>query len=194
MRKELFPASLLAATALAAARLAWGQTIPCTPGQPASSNGVFCMAASQISSGGGCTKDSDHPGCTDSVGLRLTSVIGDFNQPLHGGDLKLWTGVVASVAPATADTSAVHAFPTPFIPSKGHTGITFSDLPAQVTIKIYTLSGHLVKTFNKSDPSDRLVWSPVANEQGSTLASGVYIFIVTQAGGGQKKGKIMIIR
>jgi len=52
----------------------------------------------------------------------------------------------------------------------------------------------LVKTLSKSDSSDRLVWSPVANEQGSTLASGVYVFIVTQPGVSQKKGKIMIIR
>jgi|GEM_PF-3029580 len=194
MRKNLFLASLLAA---AAARLAWGQA-SCTPGLPASSDGTLCMAEDTISAAsGGCMKDPLHnDNCATKAGMQLVSTMGKFNAPMAGGTLKLWPGVLAAVAVAAIDTSYAHAFPTPFVPSQGHTKITFSDLPPDVTIKVYTLSGHLVKTFTKSDSSDRLTWSPVANEQGSSLASGVYLFIVTQTGGGssQKKGKIMIIR
>jgi hypothetical protein len=193
MKRFFFLAYFLTATT-AAARLAWSQTNSCTQGQPAGGN--LCLAETAVNAGGSCMKDTAHPDptCSSTLGLKLVSAIGRFSTPMSGGALKLWPGVIAAVIPAAVDVSAAHAFPTPFMPSQGHTNITFSALPADVTIKIFTVSGHLVKTLTKSDPSDRLVWSPVANEQGSNLASGVYIFIVTASGGGQKKGKIMIIR
>jgi hypothetical protein len=192
MRKELFLAALLAA---AAARPAWGQAVNCTPGLPASPDGTICMAEDAISAGGACMKDSLHnDNCATKLGMKLTFLMGKFSQPLSGGGLQLWPGVLAAVKVAAADTSYSHPFPTPFMPSQGNDRITFSSLPPEVIIKIYTLSGHLVKTLTKSDPSDRLVWMPVANEQGSTLASGVYLFIIKQVGATEKKGKLMIIR
>ena len=190
MRKHLFLASLLAA---AAARLAWGEG--CTTGLPASADGSLCMAESAISGGGACMKDPAHAdNCSSNMGIQLTSLMGRFSQPMAGGSLSLWPGVLAAVKVAATDTRFSHAFPTPFIPSQGHTRITFSSLPPEVTIKVYTLSGHLVKVLNKSDSTDRLIWSPVSNEQGSTLASGVYMFIIKQPGGSEKRGKLMIIR
>ena len=200
MRKG-FPIATFLAVAAAAARLAWGQTTyNCTQNQPSAtlSDGTFvCLAETAINPGGICMKDSapaHADNCATTAGLMLTGELGKFSAAMTGGALQLWPGVVASLTVATTDTSASHAFPTPFIPSQGHTMITFSALPAQVTIQIYTLSGHLVKTLSKSDPSDRMDWKPVANEQGANLASGVYFFIVTQPGGTQKKGKLMIIR
>ncbi len=189
--RPLFLITLLLA---AAARLAWGQAAPCTPGQPASPDGDLCLAETAIGSGGDRMKDTNHPSLDTTDGLTLVSAMGKFGTAMAGGAFQLWPGVVASVRVAASDTSAAHAFPTPFIPSQGHTKITFTELPSEVTIKIYTLSGRLVKTFVKSDLLNSLVWSPVANEQGSALASGVYIFIISQPGTGQKKGKIMIIR
>ena len=181
MRKELFLAALLAA----AARPARGQQ--CTPGLPASSDHTLCMAESAISAGGARVKDATGV-------MTLTYVVGKLSKPMNGGGLELWPGVLSAVKAAAADTSFSHPFPTPFMPSQGHDRITFSSLPPDVVIRIYTLSGHLVKTLSKSDPSDRLVWVPVANEQGSTLASGVYLFVIKQPGVSEKKGKLMIIR
>ncbi|MDD5627732.1 MAG: T9SS type A sorting domain-containing protein [Elusimicrobia bacterium] len=192
-RKELLLASLLAAAA-AAPRAAWGQAT-CTEGLPHSPDGTLCMAEDAITAGGGCMKDSSHDDrCTTTSGINLSYLMGKFNQPMTGGSLKIWPGVLAAVTLAQTDVSRAHAFPTPFVPSQGHTRIMFSALPPEVTIKIFTLSGHLVKTLSKSDNSDRLAWTPVNNDQGSPVASGVYFFIVQQAGGGKKKGKLMIIR
>ena len=193
MRKEFFLAALIAAAA-AAARPAWGQAVFCTPGLPASPDHSLCMAEDSVGAGGGCMKDPANPDCASKVGMKLIYTVGKLSEIMSGGGLKLWPGVVAAVRAAAADTSFAHPFPTPFMPSQGHDRITFSSLPPEVTIKIYTLSGHLVKTLKKSDPSDRLVWMPVANDQGSTLASGVYLFIVKQTGADEKKGKLMIIR
>jgi hypothetical protein len=191
MKKGLLLAVLLAAAA--SARPA--RAADCTPGLPASPDGTLCIAESAISSGGGCMKDSLHAdACASKSGVQLNFVTGRFSQPMSGEGLLLWPGVVAAVKTSAADTSFSHPFPTPFMPSQGHDQITFSSLPSEVIIKIYTLSGHLVKTLSKSDSSDRIVWKPVANEQGSTLASGVYLFIIKQPGLSEKKGKLMIIR
>jgi hypothetical protein len=191
VKKGLLLAVLLAAAA--SARPARGAD--CTPGLPASPDGTLCMAASAVSAGGGCLKDPLHAdGCASKNGTMLTYLTGKFSEPMSGGGLLLWPGVLAAVKTSAADTSFSHPFPTPFMPSQGHDRITFSSLPAEVVIRIYTLSGHLVKTFTKSDSSDRIVWMPVANEQGSTLASGVYLFVIKQPGVSEKKGKLMIIR
>ncbi|MBI5241050.1 MAG: hypothetical protein HY926_11305 [Elusimicrobia bacterium] len=184
MIKALFLASLIAA----AAGPAWGAAT-CTPGLPASPDNTLCMAESSVNSIGGCMGN-----CGIKIGMQLSYTVGKLSQAMSGGGLQLWPGVVAAVRGAAIDASAAHAFPSPFMPSQGHTKITFSSLPPNVVIRIYTLSGHLVKTLSKSDPSDRLDWNPVANDQGTPLASGVYQFIVTQPGLSKKKGRLMIIK
>jgi len=187
----LLAACLLAA---AAARPARGQDFSCPPLQPSSStaSGLLCMAASAVNAGGACM--SSLGDCALQNGLRMTAGFGSMATPMTGGTLKLWPGVVASIRTGAADISSAHAFPTPFMPSQGHTRITFTALPAEVVIRVYTLSGHLVKTLTKNNNLDTLNWSPVANDQGSPLASGIYQFIITQPGFGKKKGKLMIIR
>ncbi|MCX8056733.1 MAG: T9SS type A sorting domain-containing protein, partial [Ignavibacteria bacterium] len=56
--------------------------------------------------------------------------------------------------------------------------ITFSNLPEEVTIKIYSLSGILVKTLTENDKesfaSPFLNWN-LRNEDGKKVADGVYI-------------------
>jgi len=56
--------------------------------------------------------------------------------------------------------------------------ITFSNLPEEVTIKIYTLSGNLVRTLTENDKS--VITSPfiewdLRNENGMRVADGVYL-------------------
>ncbi|HVE15060.1 MAG TPA: T9SS type A sorting domain-containing protein [Elusimicrobiota bacterium] len=95
---------------------------------------------------------------------------------------------------AASDLSSAHAFPVPFKPSLGHLGITFRGLTTQATIHIYTLSGELVTTLSKDDPSTGdLVWSPVVNSAGQTVASGVYLYVI-DGNPGRARGKLMVIR
>lgn len=187
MNRTILLASFLAAAGGAPA--AWGATT-CTPGLPGSLDGQLCIAESSINSIGGCMGN-----CSTKTGLQLSYTMGRLSQPMTGaGGLELWPGVVAAVRLAAVDVSLAHAYPTPFIPSQGHDRLTFTALPPEVVIRVYTLSGHLVKTMTKSDPSDRLVWNPVANDNGSPLASGIYQFIITQPGVSKKKGRLMIIK
>lgn len=113
----------------------------------------------------------------------------------EGGSYILQTGIVGAVEPAQANLDHAHAFPSPFMPSRGHTAITFSQLTANVTIRIYTLNGELVKEIFKRAPGiDRIRWHPVQNEQGQDIASGVYLFVMESSEGQVKTGKLMVIK
>jgi flagellar hook capping protein FlgD len=109
-------------------------------------------------------------------------------------------------APST-NTSDVFVFPNPWRPhgpnagtAAGQTGtdaggITFSSIPSECTIKIYTLSGELVRNIHHSDltgPVGQEVWDGKTSG-GDRAASGVYLWRVESATDG-KNGKLMIIR
>lgn len=164
----------LTLVALAAPRLA-----------SASTGGTFNIPVGGVISGG-----------TRSTGGALVnySSIGGYGTVMTGGTLTMMPGILPSVAGAKLNLDEAHAYPTPYMPSQGHTKITFTDLPALVTIQVFSLSGRLVKTLMKNDSTDSLVWSPVVNNQGSPLASGVYLFTITQPGFSKRQGKLMVIR
>ena len=71
--------------------------------------------------------------------------------------------------------------------------VTFSNLPEKVDVKIYSLSGSLVKSLEKNDLSASLRWN-LKNEYGNKIASGFYIAIITVPNFGQKILKFSIIQ
>lgn len=75
--------------------------------------------------------------------------------------------------------------------------VTFSNLPTDVSIKIYTLSGTLVRTLDQNDKGDGvsspfLRWD-LENEAGLRVASGMYFAIVSSPKYGDKILKFGII-
>ncbi len=75
--------------------------------------------------------------------------------------------------------------------------VTFSNLPDEVTIKIFTLGGTLVRTLNTSDkssPSSTFLRWNLKNEDGLRVASGLYIAIVSSPRFGEKILKFSIIQ
>jgi hypothetical protein len=115
--------------------------------------------------------------------------------------------VYALMGSAATDASAVFVFPVPWRPhgpnageGPGQTGtegggITFSNLPSECTIKIYTMSGSLVRTLSHSDLA-----GPVGQEKwdgntsgGEHAASGVYLWRV-ESSADSKNGKLILIR
>ncbi|MGB9613378.1 MAG: Ig-like domain-containing protein, partial [Candidatus Margulisiibacteriota bacterium] len=93
--------------------------------------------------------------------------------------------------PATT-LSQAYAFPNPFKPSLGHSTITFTNLASECTIKIYTLTGDLVKTLVENDGNREYSWD-VKNESGENLPSGLYFYVIKSADD-TKSGKLVIIR
>jgi hypothetical protein len=115
--------------------------------------------------------------------------------------------VYALMGSAESDASSVYVFPVPWRPhgpnagnGAGQTGtdsggMTFNNLPSECTIKIYTISGELVRQIQHSD-----LTGPVGQEKwdgntagGDHAASGVYLWRVESASDA-KNGKLMVIR
>lgn len=95
-------------------------------------------------------------------------------------------------APSTT-VDTIKPYPNPFNVKKGHTYIVFSNLTAQALIKVYTLLGELVTTIEETDGDGLSSWD-VTNHAGKKVASGTYIYRVTGSNGGNKTGRIIIIR
>jgi hypothetical protein len=100
----------------------------------------------------------------------------------------------------------VNVFPNPmygFNIATGYTGspsdepfVTFSNLPDEVTIKIFSLSGILIRTLdqsNKTSPSSPFLNWDLQNENGIRVASGLYLAIVSSPKYGDKVLKFSII-
>lgn len=102
--------------------------------------------------------------------------------------------------------SKVNVFPNPLFgynPATSYANtpsdepfVTFSNLPENVTIKIFSLAGTLIRTLDVSDKSSAtstfLRWN-LKNEDGLRVASGLYIAIVSSPQFGEKILKFSII-
>ena len=70
--------------------------------------------------------------------------------------------------------------------SKINNEIKITNLPKECTIKIFTLDGSLVKTLKKDNDEKTFVSWNLNNEQGISIASGIYIFHINAPGIGEK--------
>ncbi len=84
---------------------------------------------------------------------------------------------------------------TLFSSGRGDRRIEFIHLPAQCTIRIFTVAGYLVKTLSKSSNSadGSLTWDLVTDD-GMDLAYGLYLYHVDAPGIGEHIGKFAVIK
>lgn len=176
-RKELIP--LCFAFCLGAA--------PGAAAQP--SGGPFSVPLLTQLSGGA----SAASGALNLTGITMGGPTFSPSLP-GGGEFSLMTGAtpaILMIETPKAGIGAAHCYPVPFKPSAGHTHITFTALTRTAVIRIYTVSGELVRTLEKSNSRETLDWD-VKNSRGQYLASGVYFYVVKGAGK-TATGKFMVI-
>lgn len=84
-----------------------------------------------------------------------------------------------------------HAYPVPFTPNRNpaHTQITFKDVPAEGTIKIFTINGVKVREVSIPTGAGVADWDGKTSD-GKNAATGVYFYDVN----GEFQGKLVIIR
>lgn len=101
-----------------------------------------------------------------------------------------------------SNLDGVECIPNPYRASAeweygGERRVTFVGLPGDATIRIYTVSGALVRTLDHddsdSDLGDLEFWD-LKNSDGESIAPGVYIWAVDAGEFGTKIGKVMIIK
>jgi hypothetical protein len=87
--------------------------------------------------------------------------------------------------------SAVKIYPNPWKSGRQIGGIFFSNLPENSSLQIFTLSGRLVRTW--TGLSGTKEWN-LDTSAGQSVASGLYLFLIKDASGEQRRGKIAILR
>jgi hypothetical protein len=92
--------------------------------------------------------------------------------------------------PFAKNLQNVVVYPNPYIASK-HDKVYFKEITQDSVIKIFTLAGELVKEIRVSKTPEE--WD-VKNQAGSPVASGVYIYLITDTVGNKAMGKIGVIR
>ena len=103
-----------------------------------------------------------------------------------------------NVSLAQSELTRIKAVPNPYFAHSSYElnqfnkVVKFTHLPAQCTVRIFTLAGELVRTLEKNDAStSQLTWD-IENSQALPVASGVYIFHVDAPGIGTHVGKLVI--
>ena len=184
MFAKRFVIAWLAAAALAAPAAAPAQTM---------SGGKIHVIGLMPSGGGPDTLNGMDP--SDGRTFRVFASLGQSSgNASSGGGFSLVSGVF-DVPGARLDLDRLHAFPVPFRPALGHDRITFRGTTTNTKIRIFTLSGWLVNTLLKNDPTSQdLIWFPVVNSQGQPLASGVYPYFADGDNSTHKSGKLMVIK
>jgi hypothetical protein len=106
---------------------------------------------------------------------------------------------IAAAMSVSAGAANIIVAPVPWAPDSTKAamgnitdGITFSNLPLEGEIFIYTLSGTLVNHFEFNDGTRKAKWFG-RNDAGQAVASGVYFWVV-KSGGGNKTGKLIVLR
>ncbi|MEK7476697.1 MAG: hypothetical protein AAB152_13835 [Candidatus Coatesbacteria bacterium] len=87
----------------------------------------------------------------------------------------------------------VRVFPTPFSPATAVGGtLKFSGLPDSATVRIYTVSGSLVRELTHV-VHHRIVWDG-RTDGGAAAAPGLYLYVIELPGGKTAKGNFGVVR
>ncbi|MFH1680354.1 MAG: hypothetical protein ABIH26_06890 [Candidatus Eisenbacteria bacterium] len=99
----------------------------------------------------------------------------------------------------TEDLSRVAVVPNPYKRNaaweEGSERIQFTNLPQRAILKVFTVGGDLVREWEHFEASGggNSNWD-MRNADGDLVVSGVYVFHVRSAAGGEKVGKFIIVR
>jgi hypothetical protein len=138
-------------------------------------------------------------GLSDSYWMTGDKVAVKIPNPLIVGS-DTWTfslvgTTLNSKALQQKDADIISVFPNPYFafnsaePDKYTRFVTFNRLPQEATIRIFTLSGILVKTLQKNNTSQFFRWN-LLNESGLPVGSGMYIVNIDMP----KIGKTKILK
>lgn len=92
---------------------------------------------------------------------------------------------------AEAALNLINVVPNPYYAYSGYetnqldNRVKITNLPQNCEIKIFTMNGLLIRSYDKADPSTSLDWD-LKNQVGITISSGIYLIHVNVPGVGEK--------
>ncbi len=91
-----------------------------------------------------------------------------------------------------SDNDDVHIYPQPLVLSKHHPSLTFSNLPEEATIHIFTANGLLLKSFMPPLGAHSYTWD-LKTKSNQQVGSGIYLYRIVSPKG-DKSGKFVVIK
>ena len=139
----------------------------------------------------------DHTVYNPSVGDVFTIEGAPLNGP---ADNFSFSADGINAADASDDLKNIKVVPDPYIAHysaqvetvDGESELQFQNIPVECTIRIYTLSGDLVRTLNHTDGSGSESWNLLTSGL-QQVASGIYIYHV-ESSFGDKIGRFAVIK
>ncbi|MGV3632535.1 MAG: T9SS type A sorting domain-containing protein, partial [Bacteroidota bacterium] len=130
--------------------------------------------------------------------VRINKEYNDFvaSNDNQGRPMYSWSMDGISTVTADAETlkealDLINVVPNPYYAFSEYertrldTRVKITNLPDQCTVKIYNVSGKLIRTFKKDSPVTSLDWD-MKNQKGIPIASGVYLIHVEVPGAGER--------
>ena len=122
-------------------------------------------------------------GIRDATGVEISPARNSATFSVPPPEENQWT-----------DLTYMTVCPNPVLPnSRDSNYVTFTHLPPDTTVRIYSSSGHLVKSLEKDDLAGPTKTWYLDNTQQRDVASGIYIYVAS-SGSKRRIGKIAIIR
>lgn len=130
------------------------------------------------------------------ISVRVNKEFNDFTatgsnngQPMYGWEMDEVATTVASKDRQVDALSLINVVPNPYYAFSTYeknrldTKVKITNLPENCVIKIYNISGKLIRTFKKASPLSFVDWD-LKNNQAIPIASGVYLIHVEVEGVG----------
>lgn len=125
----------------------------------------------------------------DGAGNESPTAIAGSTKTLSTQSLRAH-GLGDDELPTAPDTvNGARAYPVPFRPGIGATGITFDRIPAETAVRIYTIDGRPVKTLT-TNTGGSVLWD-LTNDNNNQVASGVYLAII-EKDGNKKRFRVVV--
>jgi hypothetical protein len=159
--------------------------------------GAYYIAkSSAFTCGGGKTESSDYSNIGAISLMCVDESENEYYKSSAGNIYQMMAAKDSTTPDATLENA--HVYPNPYKPGSGgkfdRNTLAFKDLTPQATIRVFNIAGEPVALINKDDVTiDYYDWSAV-NDAGKSLASGVYVFYITNPAGEKKTGKFAIIK
>jgi len=111
-------------------------------------------------------------------------------RALNGSQTSAWA--TANIALVLPDLNAVRVYPNPWRSDRhASRDIRFDNLSLGANVKIFNTAGQLVREVPVSGSTAN--WDR-RNKSGDTVASGIYIFLIKDSSGSERKGKLAIVK
>ncbi len=128
---------------------------------------------------------------SEDVRSTGTAQITVFNPP-PGGGRSPWVALAIRAPAPAISPGGMQVFPNPWKSDRhGGVPVVFDLLGEGSTVKIFTLSGKWLKSLRAVN--GKASWD-LTNDAGQAVASGFYLYVITDSRGGNSRGRIAVLK